>query len=320
MSGWMSNRLPTVPAIVECFESVENELRQTLHAHNAPVGHTTLTALHTLTKLSSHNVMAQSHHQIQNQSQRQAAQSLLSFLEYRAGSVPITCDRNQIVLLLDSLRRQIRPSADDTPVTERRPKSPVCLFLDSNATSALLQEAIATYGYCLENICGLTNVVVHARSDLPVTIITDLSMLRDDAQTRDKIEQLRQIHPKARLFCQSSASHFAARLEAVRLGASRFLIEPVNVDHLIALLDGVSMRKDGEPFHALLVDDGRALNALQAHAARAAGLNVAACSGFLYPEVIVSDVYMTGCRALQLAAAQYAAVPAPRDSGGRLTL
>ena len=306
---YLTDKSQAALAIIECFELAEGELRETLYTHNATLDHTILAHLHTLLELTTNNATGL----------RQAAQSLLNFLEQRVNRVAITGDRNRIVLLLDSLRRQIRPSADDGPLAERRPKQPACLFLDSHATTFLLQEAIATSGHCIGNICGMTNVVMHARSDLPVTIVTDLSMLRDDPQTRDKIQKLRQIHPKARLFCLSSASHFAARLEAVRLGASRFLIKPLNVDKLIALLDDIAIRKEREPFHALLVDDGRALTALHAHTARATDPNVGARSAALYPEVIVSDVYMTGCKALQLAAALHAA-PATRDTGGRSAL
>ena len=293
----------------EHFAPVEGELRAMLHAHHAPIGSTTLNHLRTLAERATTNAIGL----------RQAAQSLLGFLEYRMGKVPMTCDRNQIVLLLDSLRRQMYPWANDVRKAPSLPRKtplarpPVGLFLDSRATTLLLKETITTSGHCIENICGLANVVVHAQNDFLLTIITDLSMLRDDPQARDHIRELRQIHPKAQMFCLSSSTSFAARLEAVRLGASRFLIKPLDVDKLSTLLAGISARQETQPFRALLLDDGRALAALHAHATRAPRLAAGTCSVALYPEVIISDAYMAGCKGVQPAAALYAA-PAAKST------
>ena len=297
-------------AVSECFAVIEGGLRAMLHAHHAPVGSTTLNYLRTLAELSTTNAIEL----------RRAAQSLLGFLEYRMSKVPMTCDRNQIVLLLDNLRRQIYHWASDTRKEPSLPRKsslagqPLGLFLDSSATALLLKEVITTSGHCVENICGLANVVVHAQNDFLLTIITDLSMLRDDPQARDHIRQLRKMHPKAQMFCLSSATHFAARLEAVRLGASRFLIKPLDVGQLSTLLAGIGARQDSQPFRALLVDDGRALAALHAHATRASSLAAGACSVALYPEVMIRDAYMAGCKGLQPAAALYAAVPSVKST------
>lgn len=284
-------------AVAECVESVAGGLREMLYIHAVPLGSTALDHLRTLAGLEAEHAAEL----------RLAAQSLLCFLEQRVGLVPITCDRNQIVLLLDSLSRHIRPTMrnpldDLSSLGKASPyaKQPTCLFLDSIATKLLLDEVADTSGHCVANICGLPHVVVNDEIAEPLTIIADLSTLRDDPLARSKIARLRQAHPQTQLFCLSSATHFAARLEAVRLGASRFLIKQFDLDKLVAILDGVTTRKDTLPFRALLVDNGRALNALHAQAVRAATREAESSHIVLYPDVIASEIYVTGCWSVQL--------------------
>jgi hypothetical protein len=292
-----SEQAQSVLAVDECVESIAGGLREILYIHNVPIGGRTLAHLRHLAGLTVDNAG----------SVRQVAQTLLTFLERRQGEVPITCDRNQIVLLLDSLRRQIRPAAEN-PFEElgvlgkasAYSKQPTCLFPDSMATKQILDEVANSSGQGVANICGLPHVVVNEEIDRPLTIIADLSTLRDDPLARSKIARLRQAHPQSQLFCLSSATHFAARLEAVRLGASRHLIKQFDIDRLIAMLDGVSTRKETLPFPALLVDSGRALMALHAQAVRAATRKAETSSTVLYPDAIASEVYVAGCWSLKL--------------------
>ena len=292
-----SEQAQSVLAVDECVESIAGGLREILYIHNVPIGGRALAHLQTLAGLTTDNAGAV----------RQGAQSLLTFLEQRQGKVPISCDRNQIILLLDSLRRQIRPAVENPfeqlGLLGKAPdysKQPTCLFLDSMATQQMLDEVSNGSGHCVANICGLPHVVVNEEIDLPLTIIADLSTLRDDPLARSKIARLRQAHPQLQLFCLSSATHFAARLEAVRLGASRHLIKQFDLDRLIAMLDGVSTRKETLPFPALLVDSGRALTALHAQAVRAATRKAETSSTVLYPDPIASEVYVAGCWSLKL--------------------
>jgi signal transduction histidine kinase len=112
------------------------------------------------------------------------------------------------------------------------------------------------------------------------------------------------------LFCLSSGDDFEARLEAVRMGATRLLKKPVDVAKLIAVLNGVTQRHTSEPFRALLVDDDRALTDLYEAVLREAGLATRAYNDALVaaravaefrPDVIVTDVYMPGCNGYELA-------------------
>ena len=109
----------------------------------------------------------------------------------------------------------------------------------------------------------------------------------------------------------AGADDVAARLQAVRLGATRFLKKPVDIERLVAILRGVTVRTHTESFRALFVDDDRAMTEVYAATLKQAGFEVrtinnpleapAAVAAFM-PDVIVTDVYMPGCNGLELAA------------------
>lgn len=306
-----SDPLVSNKTINDCVESIEGELRETLYIHDVQISRTVLAHLQTLDSLTEGCATPL----------RLATKELQSFLEERLGRVPISCDRNRIVLLLDSLRRQANPPPNETfpesssaevrAAGRQFPKQPTCLFLDSQAVSLLLDEVSSAAGHCVENICGLSNVEVNAQNDAPLTIIADLSTLRDDALARRKVQRLRDAHPRTQVFCLSSATHFSARLEAVRLGASRYLIKQFDVDQLIAILDGIATRKENRRFRGLLVDNGNALAALHAHTVCAAARNIDGRKTALYADLIARDIYMTGCKSLQRTVGQQPPAPSP---------
>ncbi|OHC63389.1 MAG: hypothetical protein A2045_03585 [Rhodocyclales bacterium GWA2_65_20] len=253
---------------------------------------------------------------------RQTARTLLSFHESRGTEPLAEGDREQIALLLDTLRRQIRgerAGAAQLPqlIAEvahsgsggnRR----VCLLIESRAIAAMLAAAFRDAGYEPSPIAAMKELATATAAEAPAAIVADLSLCRADPDTRTCIQRFRTgLFPPVHLFCLSGGDDFAARLDAVRLGATRFMKKPVDVEKLIAILDGVTARHSTGAFRALLVDDDRALTSLYASVLHEAGLETLACNDPLdaprlvaefNPDVIVTDVYMPGCNGLELAA------------------
>ena len=252
---------------------------------------------------------------------RQTAQSLLSFQESRCGAALAEGDREQIALLLNTLQRHIRGQSSDEheprliaevahsgPSTNRR----ICLLIDSRAVAAMLAAAFRDAGYEPLPIAAMKELLATTAEQAPAAIVADLSLCRTDPDTRACIERFRTgDFPPVHLFCLSGGDDFKARLDAVRLGATRFLKKPVDVEKLVAILDGVTSRHSPLAFRALLVDDDRALTALYAQVLAEAGVETRICNEPLAapgmvaefrPDVIVTDVYMPGCNGFELAA------------------
>jgi signal transduction histidine kinase len=252
---------------------------------------------------------------------RQMALSHLSFQTSR-GLQPLSeGDRRQVDVLLDGLRREIDGNAarteqlprlvaeiaDSGPGRNRR----VALLIESRAVLAMLTSALRDAGYEPEPVARMADLLAVGEDGAPLAIVADLAAGRADPDTRKCVERFRAGARQAvHLFCLSSGDDFEARLEAVRMGATRLLKKPVDVDKLIAVLNGVTQRHTSEPFRALLVDDDRALTDLYEAVLREAGLATRAYNDALVaaravaefrPDVIVTDVYMPGCNGYELA-------------------
>jgi len=257
-----------------------------------------------------------------NERQRQTALTLLSFHQNRGAEALGVGDREQIALLVDTLRRQIcgeeagteqlprliAEIAQSGPSDNRR----VCLLSESRAVAAMLAGALREAGYEPSAIASMKDLLMVGVDAAPAAIVADLSLCRSDPDTRACMERFRggDFSP-VHLFCLSGGDDFAARLDAVRLGATRFMKKPVDVEKLIAILDGVTAKAQSAAFRVLLVDDDRALTALYASVLQEAGLATHICNDPLqapaavaafHPDVIVTDVYMPGCNGFELAA------------------
>lgn len=255
---------------------------------------------------------------------RETALSLLSFFRSAAdSSAPVLGpgDLDQVRLMWQSLRqgmaaehcgrdgavRLVPAIAASRPVAGRR----VALLMESRAIQAMLTAALIQSGYETEALAGLGELEARQADDLPVAVIADLSLCRGGGSAALLARLRQQATAPLHLFCLSGADDFAARLEAVRLGATRFLRKPLDVEKLLAVLGGVTARIPTEPFRVLLVDDDRSLTRLYAAALQQAGCVSEGCNDALAapeavarfrPDVIVTDVYMPGCNGLELAA------------------
>lgn len=255
--------------------------------------------------------------------QREMALSLASFFQ----NVDVTSltpgDRDQVCLLWHSVRGKVDGESEGqaalphlvAPITGSGPtrgNRRVSLMIESRAIQALLEAAVAHADFEVELLSSFKSLESLAPDDLPMAIIADLSLCRTDPEAGRILARIRQNSTRPlHLFCLSGADDFSARLEAVRLGATRFLRKPVDVEKLLAILNGVTARIPTEPFRVLFVDDDRALTSLYSATLVEAGFETRLCNRSLdapemvaefRPDVIVTDVYMPGCNGLELAA------------------
>ncbi|MBL8491217.1 MAG: response regulator [Rhodocyclaceae bacterium] len=231
-------------------------------------------------------------------------------------------DRNQVLSLFASLQRiqgggQCQPEPAVALITPTAPSRAtdnprVALYVDGRAMTALVTDALKFAGYQVTQIESMRELASMPADRLPVAIVADLSRCRSDPDTRQVMDGLRKtLDPAPYLFCLAGSDAFDVRLEAVRLGATRFLGKPVDVEKLVAVLMGVTERRRREPFRVVFVDDDRALTEVYSAAMLAEGFQVQVCNDpraalpvimEFRPDVIVTDMYMPGCNGLELAA------------------
>lgn len=251
---------------------------------------------------------------------RQTALSLIAFCD--SASDMADGDREQVALMLDSLRREIRAEKSRgigvarliAPVARSGPSgnSRVAILVESRAVCAMLEAALRDADFQPQIIRTMRELADPAPGQAPAAVVADLSVCRED---RDTIPVLRQLRAgeaaRVHLFCISQADDFGARLEAVRLGATRFLKKPLDISRLVAILEGVTARHAPGAFRVMLVDDDRSVTSLYAGVLTQAGMQTQVCNNPLdaphlvtefNPDVIVTDIYMPNCNGLELAA------------------
>lgn len=251
---------------------------------------------------------------------RQTTLSLIAFCD--SASDMADGDREQVALMLDSLRREIRAEKSRglgvarliAPVARSGPSgnSRVAILVESRAVCAMLEAALREANFQPQVIRSMRELADLAPGQAPAAVVADLSVCREDPDTLTVLRQLRDGEAaRVHLFCISQADDFAARLEAVRLGATRFLKKPLDISRLIAILEGVTARHAPGAFRVMLVDDDRSVTSLYASILTQAGMQTKVCNNPLdapylvtefNPDVIVTDIYMPNCNGLELAA------------------
>jgi len=299
-------------ALNDAFTAVEQQLKPVIDAEEGVLPAETLPVLRELIELA----------QAENQERiEQVGRALLAFVDTMEpeGGV-IQGSSVQLQAMLDAIVQQLRPGEANIrrehalirkPAQGERYNQTVCLMLDNESATLALESNLKIAGFSVEPIGSLTEIQRRQPERLPAAIIADLSLLRTDQTARESMQLLRADKPEAHLICLSASNEFDVRLEAVRLGATRFLVKPINYEKLVGILDGIMRRREVQPLRALLVDDDRALTALYKAVLEAAGVETEQCNKPVEvlkiverfaPDVIVSDIYMPGCNGLELAA------------------
>ncbi len=292
-----------------------SQLIQQLHAESAePLFQSVLAAS---------IAFAQQSNQLHHTSLQATAHSLSSFL-HSMSLRPITVqDRVQLQLLLDNIRHDLEPNHNllsppyarlITEVSASLPtsNSRIALLTESRAISAMLHAQLQQAGFSPRTLTSMEQLATATPEDYPMAIIADLTLCQNDQQTCEIIFNLRErLSPPPHLFCLASHDDVKARLAAVRLGATRFLKKPVDIERLIAILRGVTAQIPTAPFRALFVDDDITMTRIYHQAMTEIGIEVRTLNNPLQapalveafaPDVIITDLYMPGCNGLELAA------------------
>ncbi len=251
----------------------------------------------------------------------ETARSLASLVHGR-GERPLRDEeRLQVTVLLETLQQDLAPADVQAAETHRplvtpiAPTEPtvnarVALFMDNALLCIMLREALTDAGFLPVIFDSLEALAAVGEADSPAAIVAEISRCRLDPQTGAVLANLRErFVPAPHLVCIAGADDIPARLDAVRLGATRFLPLPLDAARLVAILKGVTVKVPPQPFRVVLVDDDPYLAEVCRDGLEESGIRTRVVSDPLLapaevkafqPDVVVCDIFMPGCNGLEL--------------------
>ncbi len=236
---------------------------------------------------------------------------------------PSDAERRQIEALLVRLQLSATQPAENAssaaPRTENSPtlEPPVSLTpklwlceLDAGTTGEL-SEPLQAHGYAVEpiDVARLCN----ADENLPTAVVVDWDIAQKTiaAPERACILQLHQRAPLLPILFLAGRDDLDARLEAVRCGATAFLVKPVDTTTVLETLETQVGGQSREPYRILIVEDDDALASYYAQVLREAGMLTRVVTNPLdvmgplidfRPDLILTDINMPHVSGLELAA------------------
>jgi PAS domain S-box-containing protein len=251
-----------------------------------------------------------------------ALETLLSTL-LKSNTTPTTVEWQAIGAELEHLnllaRSQLQsdaPSLKQPHTAPRLYRSPlVYLVEDDNEQAEHLQQALQNDSYRVQvftNPAEFRASCVAEGNERPAAVIMDMVFAEGDNAGAIMLAELRAQHTRCPpVIFVSVRDDLPSRLAAFRAGACRYLVKPLQTDHLIDLLDSLTGRQPAQPYRVLMVDDDPLLLEMQAEVLRAAGMEVVTLTQPLLvidllnefaPDVAVLDVYMPDASGPEIAA------------------
>ena len=251
----------------------------------------------------------------------ESARSLASLL-HSVGDRPLReQERLQVSVLVETLMQDFAPrpsgAADAhrplvTPIvpTQATVNTRVALYVDNAPLLVMLRETLRAAGFEPQVFESLEAMAAVDEANFPAAIVAELSLCRLNPQAADMFANLRgRFSPPPHLICIAPTGDIPARLEAVRLGATRFLGLPVDTARLVAILKGVTVQVPARPFRVVAVDDDPFVAEVCRDQLEEAGIRTQVVTDPLQapaiikafePDLILCDIFMPGCNGMEL--------------------
>lgn len=201
-----------------------------------------------------------------------------------------------------------------TPIqpSESRESNELVIVVDNPTLIERLHQVGAEARFTVTRLGGFEEIESFNESNCPAAIIADISLFQLNPQATAALNGLRhRLMQPPHLFVLGNPEDIPARIDAVRLGATRFISLPLDVRRLVSVLKGVTLKKAPEPYRVMLIDDDRTFSSTHEYALNKAGMQTLSLSnplaapiqiGCFQPDVILSDIFMKGCNGLELLA------------------
>lgn len=189
-------------------------------------------------------------------------------------------------------------------------EKPVYLISANTELRSSLLEQLKLYGFAAHSFNDIHSAVKESSSDIPDAVIIDLPSRSQDAMFLAELKLLsdREIP----VIVLSKDDTFDARLQAVRFGGDYYMIEPVDIHHLVSVLDTVTSPAYQESSgRVLLISDGPGeMETLQKNLEdrgfevhlRNMPATVHTAISEIEPDLVILSLYYQDCLGMELAA------------------
>jgi hypothetical protein len=252
----------------------------------------------------------------------QALESRLSTL-LKTGTVPTPAEWQSIGTELEHLAQLTgnrletgAPGLMPPQISQRPDHAPlVYLVEDDPQQAAQLGQVLQDNGYRVQIFTDpsrFSAVCANIHAERPSAVLMDMLFPEGDAAGTEMLQQMKSGNAQCPpVIFASIRDDMAARLAALRAGACRYLVKPINAGHLVDVLNAITVRQPYYPYRVLMVDDEPLL--LETHAAilAVAGMEVRTLTQPLKlmdavtefaPDVVILDTCMPEATGPELAA------------------
>jgi diguanylate cyclase (GGDEF)-like protein len=209
----------------------------------------------------------------------------------------------------DIFRHVHMPSEQIRSVEEDR--RTVLLVEEDIRSAQNMAVQLGEFGYLVQVFDRPENIIEAVQKTVPAAIIMDAVFTGNDLSG---VEAVAKIHQMVEILLPvifiSTCSSLPARLQAVRMGGDAYFVKPVDIIDIVEVLDTLTRRDMPEPYRILIVEDEPQLADYYAIILKQAGMLAEVVTDPMQlmkslcdfnPDLIVMDVYMSGCNGLELA-------------------
>ncbi|MEW5754828.1 MAG: response regulator [Pseudomonadota bacterium] len=188
----------------------------------------------------------------------------------------------------------------------------VCLIDDDEFITLNLAAALRNAGYEVHHYFDLSSFCADCEGLRPAVVIIDMMFEEGalaGAQTLIRLKQQFTVMP-AVIFISVRAD-IEARLMALKAGARRYFVKPLDTDKLISTVDSLTRNIPDTPYRVMIVDDQAAVGGYVGTILQVAGIECRAVTDpwqtlanleEFRPDLLLMDVHMPGLSGTELAA------------------
>ena len=231
------------------------------------------------------------------------------------GSVAEIEDRAERVIL--SVRQKARqhksPIPTPVPVAQKSATERLVFLAEDDADLRNhLDTLLGQFGYKVRAFPAPEPMLKALATETPSVIVTDISFDNDDMGGLEVVHRLRATgYTDLPVVFISARADFENRLQAVRGGASAYLVKPVDSNALLDQLDELAGSREEKPIGIMVIDDDERLGSYFCAVLGATGMhtrlitdpaNALSEIADFGPDVILLDLHMPECTGAELAA------------------